>query len=303
MKTKLFYTVFASLSLFTSCSKDDATTPSSPDGNGDGDGHRTVKTSITEYDGIGPALENESIVTDMQACIFEGGKMTRIYNNLVLSGNSFDIQLDKYAGTLYVLANTQEQIHLEELKSQEITEEEWLKRCMTVKNNAPVHFYSGSVNLNHMEASQTTLPVSLKRGFARFDLQIRTAGTASVSRITLKNAAQSGTLFSDGSAYTPQEVPVGDMSVSFDTPLATDTPAVFYAYEQAHENLEISVEAVINGKSHTLTKAFNGDIMRNTIYTITVRQDIIDVTVEVSFDEWEEGPDTELVPHTLSSSN
>lgn len=43
--------------------------------------------------------------------------------------------------------------------------------------------------------------------------------------------------------------------------------------------------------------------MRNTIYTITVRQDVIDVTVEVSFDEWEEGPDTELVPHTLNSSN
>ena len=122
MKTKHFHTVFASLSLFTSCSKDDATTPSFPDGSGDG--HRTVKTSITEYDGIGPALENESIVTDMQACIFEGGKMTRIYNNLVLSGNSFDIQLANYPGTLYVLANTQEQIHMGELKRQEITEEE-----------------------------------------------------------------------------------------------------------------------------------------------------------------------------------
>ena len=86
------------------------------------------------------------------------------------------------------------------------------------------------------------------------------------------------------------------MTVSFDSPLTTDTSAVLYAYEQAKGNLEISVEAVIDGKPLTLTKALDGDIKRNTIYTVTIRKDVIDVTIEVSFDEWEEGGDTELVP-------
>ena len=108
----------------------------------------------------------------MQACIFEGGKMTQIYTDLTPSKSSFDIRIEKHAGTLYVLANTQEQINLEELKSQNITEEEWLKKCMTMKDNAPVQFYSGSLSLNDMSNSQTVLPVNLKRGFCPFRPQL-----------------------------------------------------------------------------------------------------------------------------------
>ncbi len=291
MRRNLFYVTLASIGVLTSCTNDDTTAPSLPD-----NGTRIVKTSITKYEGIGQNIEAENNITDIQACIFEDEKMTKIYNNLIPSKSSFDIQIDKHAGTLYVLANTQEQINLEELKSQEITEEEWLKKCMTMKDNAPVQFYTGSISLDDMGSSQTVLPVNLKRGFARFDLNLRTAGVASVNSITLKNAAQSGTLFPAASPFTPKEVQVNDMSVSFDSPLTTDTPAVLYAYEQPQGNLEISVDVTIDGKPHTLTKAISGDIKRNTIYTITVRKDVIDVTIEVSLDEWEEGNDTELVP-------
>ncbi len=292
MKTNLFFTALVPLSVFVSCTNDDAATPTLPDEGG----NRIIKTSITKYEGIGQIVENENNITDIQACIFEGGKMTQIYNNLIPSESSFGIQIEKHAGTLYVLANTKEQINLEELKSQNITEEEWLQKCMTMKNDAPVHFYSGSLSLNDMSNSQTVFPVSLKRGVARFDLNLRTAGVASVNRITLKNAAQSGALFPSISEFSSKGIAVNDMTVSFDSPLTTDTSAVLYAYEQAKGNLEISVDVVIDGKPHTLTKALNGDIKRNTIYTITVRKDIIDVTIEVSFDEWEEGNDTELVP-------
>lgn len=298
MKTNLFYVTLMSLGVLASCT-DDATTPSLPDGGG----NRIVKTSITKYEGIGQIIEGENNITDMQACIFEGGKMTQIYNHLVPSESNFNIQIEKHAGTLYVLANTQEQINLEELKSQNITEEEWLKKCMAMKDNAPVHFYSGSLNLDDMNNSQTVFPVSLKRGFARFDLKLRTAGVASVNSVTLKNAAQSGTLFPATSEPYSKEILVKDMTVSFDSPLTTDTSAVFYAYEQAKGNLEISVDVVIDGKPYTLTKALNSDIKRNTIYTVTVRKDVIDVTIEVSFDEWEEGSDTELVPQAQISLN
>lgn len=299
MRTDLFFAAFISLGVFASCTNDDSTTPSLPDG----EGNRTVKTSITRYEGIGQTLEGETTINDIQACIFEDGKISRIYTDLIPSASSFDIQIDKHAGTLYVLANTREQIDLAELKSQEITEEEWLKKCMTMKDNAPVHFYSGSLSLDDMSNSQTVLPVSLKRGVARFDLNLKTAGVTSVNSITLKNATQSGTLFPAMSKSSTKETPVNDMTVTFDSPLTTSTSAVFYAYEQAQGNLEISVDVVIDGKPRTLTKAFQGDIKRNTIYTITVRKDVIDVTVDITFDEWEEGTDTELVPQALLSLN
>lgn len=292
MRKNLFYAIFVSLGLLVSCTDDDSMTTPVPDSGG----NRVVKTSITKYDGIGQIIEGENIISDIQACIFEEGKMTGIYNDIALSENSFGIQIEKHAGTLYVLANTSGHISLEELKSQNITEEEWLKKCIGMEGNAPVHFYSGSLSLDDMLNSQTVFPVNLKRGVARFDLNLRTAGAASVNSITLKNAVQSGALFPTSSEFASKDVQVGDMTVSFDSPLDTDTPAVLYAYEQTNGNLEISVDVVIDGKLHTLSKALAGDIKRNTIYTITVRKDVIDVTVEISFDEWEDGNDTELVP-------
>ncbi len=292
MKTDILYAAFVSLGIFVSCTNDDAAIPSLPD---EGE-NRIVKTSITKYEGFGQILETENNITDIQACIFEGGKMSRIYNTLTSSEDSFDIQIERHAGTLYVLANTKEQINLDELKSQGITEEEWLKKCMTMKDNTPVHFYSGSLSLNDISNSQSVFPVNLKRGFARFDLNLKTAGAASVNSITLKNAAQSGALFTARSEYSPNEVPANDMTVSFDLPLTTDTTAVFYAYEQAKENLEISVDVIIDGKPHTLTKALNEDIKRNTIYTITVRKDVIDKEVQLTIEEWKDGGDTALKP-------
>ena len=297
MKTKLFYpTLMLSLGLFVSCTED-AVIPSFPDAN------KIVKTSIIRYEGIDQTVEDENNITNIQACIFEDGKMTQIYNDLILAENSFNIQVEKHAGTLYILANTNEHIDLEDLKSQNITEEDWLRKSVAMQNNAPVQFYTGSLTLNDLGNTQTILPISLKRGFARFDLKLRTAGVAAVNSITLKNAAQSGTLFTAPSEDASKEIPVNDINISFDSPLITDTPAVFYAYEQAQGNLEISVDAVIDGKPITLTKAFNGDIKRNTIYTVTVRKDVIDVTIDLSFDEWEEGNDTELVPQVQNSLN
>ena len=296
MKTKLFYPTLMSLGLFVSCTED-AAIPSFPDAN------KIVKTSIIRYEGIDQTIEDENNITNMQACIFEDGKMTQIYNDLILAENSFNIQVEKHVGTLYILANTNEHIDLEDLKSQNITEEDWLRKSVAMQNNAPVQFYTGSLTLNDLGNTQTILPISLKRGFARFDLKLRTAGVAAVNSITLKNAAQSGTLFTAPSEDASKEIPVNDINISFDSPLITDTPAVFYAYEQAQGNLEISVDAVIDGKPITLTKAFNGDIKRNTIYTVTVRKDVIDVTIDLSFDEWEEGNDTELVPQVQNSLN
>lgn len=292
MKTNIFFMAFVFLAVLASCTNDDTVSPSLPDSGG----NRIVKTSITKYEGFGNIIENENVITDIQACIFENGKMSGIYNDIISSEGSFDIQIERHTGTLYVLANTCEQINLEELRGQDITEEDWLKKCMTVKDNAPVRFFTGRLSLNDMGNSQTVFPVNLKRGYARFDLNLRTAGVASVNSITLKNAAQSGALFPALSEYSPNVIPVNDMTVNFDSSLSTDTPAVFYAYEQAKGNLEICVDAVIDGKPYTLTKALDEDVKRNTIYTITIRKDVIDVTVDVSLDEWEEGFDTELVP-------
>ena len=98
------------------------------------------------------------------------------------------------------------------------------------------------------------LPVTLKRGVARFDLQLRTAGVASVKGITLKNAAQSAYLFPVEGDLSPADVTRQDAVAAISEPLTKDTQAVLYVYEQENDGLEIVVEAEIDGKTTTLRK-------------------------------------------------
>ena len=71
---------------------------------------------------------------------------------------------------------------------------------------------------------------------------------------------------------------------------------MLYVYEQESDGLEITVDAVVDGRHMTLTKKLENSLERNTIYTVTLRKDAIDVTLEVSFEDWIPGSDTELVP-------
>lgn len=96
--------------------------------------------------------------------------------------------------------------------------------------------------------------------------------------------------------YSPDDVTRNDAVSSFDSPLSEDTDGVLYVNEQSADNIVIKVDAVIDGKSEVLTKTLSEPLRRNTIYTLTVRKDVIDVTLDVTFEDWEQGPDTELVP-------
>lgn len=255
----------------------------------------TVKASLSAFEGGGAALDGENEVKDLRACLFVDGTLTDIYTASTPS-DGFGIQLERHAGTLYVVANTEGLLDLEALKERNINESEWLQLSVAMQDAAPARFFSGSLTLDGMENSQTELPVTLKRGLARFDLQIRTAGVASVRSLTLKNAAQSAYLFPVSGDLSPADVQRKDAVATITEPLTKDTPAVLYVYEQENDGLEVVIEAEIDGVSKTLTKRLETDLERNKIYTLTVRKDVIDVRLDISFDEWEEGSDTELTP-------
>lgn len=133
---------------------------------------------------------------------------------------------------------------------------------------------------------------------ARFDLKFNTAGKAEVYRVTLRNASESVFLFPVSGQYSPEDVVRKDFSAEFrEQPLTADTEGVLYVYEQSTgDRVVISVDAVIDGKTEVLTKELVEPLKRNTVYTLTLRKDTIDVSLEVSFDEWEPGSDTELMP-------
>ena len=163
-----------------------------------------VKTRLAAFEGTGQALEGENEVKDLRA--FESGVLTKVYDAPTSVDGGYGIQLDSHAGTLYVVANTGGLLDLDALKERSISESEWLQLSVAMQDASPVRFFSGSLTLDGMESSQTELPVTLKRGLVRFDLQIRTAGVASVRSLTLKNAAQSAYLFPVPGDLSPADV-------------------------------------------------------------------------------------------------
>ncbi len=262
-------------------------------------GHKTpsetkVTARLAGFEGESQWTGEDGTVTGLQACLFEDGRISRTYSGLTLTGGACEIQVDSRSGNLYLMAGTEGLIDLAQLQDSGITEEEWLKKEISDKDGKPVHFFSGSVSLS--PGTQAEIPASLRRGIARFDLQIRTAGETSVSRVTLKNAARSAFLFPIKDTFSPEGVSRNSLSSEFREPLTSDTKAVLYVYEQANDGIEIEVEATVDGKPVVLTRPLSGDLKRNTIYTVTVRKDTIDISIEVSFEDWEEGTDTELVP-------
>lgn len=274
-----------------SCSKDN-------DVNGDlgGTPHQlTIATRQVAYEGTGQELAGENTITDMKACVFEKGIMTKVFENLQPASNGYNLQIDSYDATVYMVANADGLLNLQQMHADGISEDKWKATTIGLKENKAANVFTGMLTLNG--ENQTSQTLTLKRGVARFDLNVDVAGTASIESLTIKNVAQSGYLLPQNEGVkSPENVTRKDMTVAFDTPLTASTPAVLYVYEQENKGLEVSINAVIDGQPKVLTKALEGNLKRNAIYTITVRKNDIDIVVKVGIEDWEPGDDTEIIP-------
>lgn len=70
----------------------------------------------------------------------------------------------------------------------------------------------------------------------------------------------------------------------------------FRSQKSKHFVLRIIVVSFDGESPRRLRKSIEGDLKRNTIYTVTIRKDDIDIVTRPVLDEWEQGYDTELVP-------
>ena len=283
-----------------SCSNngDDPTTGNG-DNNSNGEPQQAVITTrLATFEGNGQIVEGENDINDMQACLFENGILTQVFKNLTPADGGYTLSLNRYGGNLYMLANTANVINLDQLKEKAITETDWLKTVFPVQNSKATHFFTGMLTLDGETQDGASLPLTLKRGVARFDVVINVAGSASVKSLTLTNVAQSTYLFPQEKApFSPENIIRKDTVCAFNEPLAQSTPVVLYVYEQDNAEMEISAEISFDGgASKILTKPLEGALKRNTIYTITIRKDDIDVTLQPNLEDWEQGGDTELAP-------
>ncbi|HJE47119.1 hypothetical protein [Phocaeicola coprophilus] len=280
--------------MFMACSSD-SNGPQSP---GEEIASRVVTARWVAFDGGGQAVESDSEISDMQACLFEDGVLTKVYRGLSVSGDECTLQVDRTEGNLYMLANTSALVDWDHLQDSGMTEEEWLKTVVALPDSKSAGYAVGSVALETYAGNGGALPLNLKRGMTRLDLKFNVAGTASLSSLTLSGIARSAYLFPQSEGVkTPEGALRADTTLVFDEPLSQDASGVLYLGEQENQGIQVEVVVSFDGESpRRLRKSIEGDLKRNTIYTVTIRKDDIDIVTRPVLDEWEQGYDTELVP-------
>lgn len=296
-----FFGILSALLFTTACGGEDI--PSGGEGGGTGDGGsstpvRTITTHINEFqvEGENSSLPGEGEIKELQACLFEDGAMTEIYTQFTQKDGQYMFQTDKQTGHLYILANIADQINVQELKAQGITEDEWQQITFAHAEDyihAP-EFFSGMIDLG--QTAENALHLHLERGIARFDLSIRTTSSIKVKKVVLKNMTHHTFLFPQNPVTIPTDAGVKDRSIEFPQWLETNTQGIAYVYEQSGEDLKASMEIVKNGKETTLESTLPSTLKRNVVYTLEITTDSATGEAKLNIVEWENGGD-----HTLSS--
>lgn len=292
-----FFGILSALLFTTSCGED---IPKEEPGGGEGNitPVRTITTHISEFqiEGEGASLPGEGNINELQACVFENGVMTEIYTQFTQKDNQYVLQTNKRTGHLYILANTANQLNLQELKAQDITEEKWQEVTIghTDENIHAPEFFSGMLDLG--KSDEDILHMHLERGIARFDLSIRSTSSIKVKKVLFKNITQHTFLFSQNPVSIPAGTTVKDRLVEFPQWLESNTQGIFYAYEQAGDNLMASLEIVKNGKEMILETGLPSALKRNTVYTLEITTDSATGEAKLNVIEWENGGD-----HALAS--
>ncbi|MGI6220037.1 MAG: fimbrial protein [Bacteroidaceae bacterium] len=288
--SKLFLTATAAAIVLTACDADDH--PSLGPGNAD----RVVRALVAGYEGSGQALEGENKVENLHAFVFDEGRMVAAFRDVPPSEEGrYEIKANGYKGRMYVVANAGQLLDFASMAERNISEEEWLNLTLGLDGDSVAHFFTGSVELNAV--GQTVVPVTLKRGVVRFDLRLQTDGEAALSSLVLRQLTDSVRLFPEGGMLAAR--PDGAervVEVNFAEPLTTDRAAVAYVYEQADADIEVEARMTLDGRPLTLKGRLEGNLVRNSIYAITVGNTGLEIGLVLDFEDWADGGETVLKP-------
>lgn len=273
-----------------------ACTNNEPVGPGGDDTQKTVvKVNTISYEGNGLELDGEKDIQDMQACLFKDGLMTHVFKGLGNAGSEYQFQLDNLTGKLYMIANLGENVDLDAMLAENITEDDFLQTTVDMgAQGKAVNFFTGAVEL--LDSDNYTYTMDLKRGVARFDLLVTSASQPiAVKKLELTNIEQKGYMITpEAGIATPETSEKSNITIDFEVPVNDKQQGLVYVYEQVNAGIQVLVTVDVAGKEKILTKNISGNIGRNAVYTIKVNKDTIDIDVNIHIQDWEDGADTEI---------
>lgn len=238
---------------------------------------------------------NDNRIDDIQAYLFDEGVFVKAYSGVKRAEHKYEFQFEALTGNLYIVANAS---LLPDFQSPApgLSESQWQETLIHSTDGTAESVYTGVISLSDHTASNPVIPVSLKRVAARFDLRIAVAGSAEVKSITFKQVLTEAYLFPQSAVISPENSPATDIVLAPEQPYTSSESGILYLYEQQNPGLKVALNASIDGKEYSLETDLPKKISRNTVYSITLRKDVIDADVQLTVEEWKDGGDTTLKP-------
>ena len=284
MKRYRLFVAFAAVLSLVSCRDYNPSVPAS--------GDFRLNAAIAAYSSGDAAQDDEwNEITGIRAYHFDDGVLVAVYDATGSGESGFGLSVGSRSGTLYIVAETSGSPSIGQV---DIGMSETLWHNMTVRSSDafPGMFYTGMAELS--DRSGNNMEVSLERGLARLDLKMKVAGTAEVRRIVIEETALVSRLFGGYGFEEPEET--DDMTVVPSEPFTGDVPGIAYLLEQGGRPLKIHVDAVVDGQARSLEAFLPENIIRNTVYSLTLRKDDITGSISIDVLEWEDGGITDMVP-------
>ena len=259
------------------------------------EGKRTVQTRLAGYvvGGNDATLSEENVITDVKACLFEEGVLSRVYDNLAGNNGSYDLIVDGNYGNLYVLANTEGLLDWDNMVVGKTMESEWMVQTVSMRDDKTSMFFTGKVAIEKQSAN-VPVEMTLIRGVARVDISVKHDGI-SVNSLTLKNVAGNGYLLPQETVKSPEGTKK-DIVRTWTEPLTGNTAGVMYMYEQQNAELTVELNVTVAGVARKMTAKLPAQIKRNAVYTLDLGGDGSNLNLSVSVDEWDYADDTVVSP-------
>ena len=288
MRTVIYMLYALAVSVLTSCQDNIA-----PD-SGNGIAPFRLASSLKGYstgDAGSGGVRDE--MSEVMCYHFIDGRLENIYAAESGEGMSFTFSPDRLAGIIYLVATESDDVSIGKVDIG-MTEAMWHNTVISSDTATPGMFYTASVPLPGVYPSP--VPVSLERGLARLDLRIMAVCEVYVKRIELRQAAVCSSLFPETGMPSGYEMSRKDIVICPDVPYSEDVPGLVHIFEQSGDAVGVIVEAVVDGKEYVLETVLPEVIVRNTVYTLTLRKDDTTGELSIGIRRWDDGGDTALVP-------
>lgn len=234
-------------------------------------------------------IENEEAITSLNAYLFIDDMLAKVERNISVDGGTLTMDVMPEA-EIYFLANLEEPAPLQMVQTGRTGLSDFLALRSAEKENEETSlFFSGSCRITDLKSDVHR--INLQRSVAQIDLDTSAGERILVTRIIVREASGSTTLFPSINLSSPVTRRIYD--IKYETPVCS-MENVFRLYE-SNVPVDISVYVEYNGNPAVVNLSLH-EVRRNFKYTIRLTEIEATIRGAIQLVPWIDNGNIEAAP-------